>query len=558
MKKLYTLLFLAFSLFTVQAQYTVNFENETKTAYTSAAVSLSGIEWDMTESLIGNATADWKNGTKSARLRGYGTSSMTMLANKTGGIGNLSFLYRRYGTDAQVDWKVEYSINDGADWTQVGSTFTAPSTDEVQTFSVQMDVNADVRIRIKRATETGTANARLNIDDIVMTDFGAVASPSLAIGSPSNGIVFAPGSDVTVNLTVTNFVVGTPGAGIDGHIHYTLSPGGSMVMKYDTTPIVFSGLAAGIYTLTMELVDNSHTPLNPAVGATVVFEIAPLNVVGNLGEMRADVIANGAGKYYQIIETPVVTYARTTRNQKYVQDTTGAVLIDDVAGIITTPFVEGDAMSGLTGRTSLFSGLLQFTPTANATVASSGNTVAPIVASLADVLANVQNFESKLVRFNNVTFADGNGTTTFVNPPATNYNFTDGVDTVAFRTTFAEANYIGSLVPSGATSFVALVGNFNGTAQVTARSLNDLTLSVRNNTINGLKVYPNPVNDGILYISTDLNEEKNVQVYDVLGKQVLNITSSTEAINLSSLNTGLYIVKITEGGKSATVKLAVK
>ena len=152
----------------------------------------------------------------------------------------------------------------------------------------------------------------------------------------------------------------------------------------------------------------------------------------------------------------------------------------------------------------------------------------------------------------------GNGTTTFVNPPATNYNFTDGVDTVAFRTTFAEANYIGTLVPSGATSFVALVGNFNGTAQVTARSLNDLTLSVRNNTINGLKVYPNPLNDGILYISTDLNEEKNVQVFDVLGKQVLNITTSTEAINLSSLNTGLYIVKITEGGKSATVKLAIK
>ena len=237
MKKLYTLLFLAFSLFTVQAQYSVNFENESKTSYASATVALSGIDWDMTETLIGNATADWKNGTKSARLRGYGTSSMSMLANKSGGIGNLSFLYRRYGTDAQVDWKVEYSINDGTNWIQVGSTFTAPASDEVQTFSAQMDINADVRIRIKRATETGTINARLNIDDIVMTDFGAAASPSLAIGSPSNGTVFAPGSDVTVNLTVTNFVVGNPGAGIDGHINYTLSPGGSLVMKYDTTPM---------------------------------------------------------------------------------------------------------------------------------------------------------------------------------------------------------------------------------------------------------------------------------------------------------------------------------
>ncbi|MBC8883881.1 hypothetical protein H9X57_12550 [Flavobacterium piscinae] len=175
----------------------------------------------------------------------------------------------------------------------------------------------------------------------------------MAIGSPSNGTVFAPNSDVTVNVTVSNFVVGNPGAGIDGHINYTLTPGGSMVMKFDTNPILFAGLAPGEYTLNMELVDNSNASLAPPVMTSVTFEIAALNVVGNLGEMRADVIANGAGKYYQIISSPVVTYARTTRNQKYVQDDTGAVLIDDVAGIISTPFVPGDAMAGLTGRTSL-------------------------------------------------------------------------------------------------------------------------------------------------------------------------------------------------------------
>ena len=45
MKKLYTLLFFAFSLFTAQAQYTVDFENETKTGYASATITLSGIDW---------------------------------------------------------------------------------------------------------------------------------------------------------------------------------------------------------------------------------------------------------------------------------------------------------------------------------------------------------------------------------------------------------------------------------------------------------------------------------------------------------------------------------
>jgi hypothetical protein len=106
-------------------QYIVNFEgaDETKTAYASGDVTLSGLSWNLTEVLIGNLATDWKNGTKSARLRGYGTSAMTMLENKTSGLGTLSFYYRRYATDAQVDWKVEYSIDNGSSWMQIGSVF---------------------------------------------------------------------------------------------------------------------------------------------------------------------------------------------------------------------------------------------------------------------------------------------------------------------------------------------------------------------------------------------------------------------------------------------------
>ncbi|MFN3640176.1 MAG: T9SS type A sorting domain-containing protein [Flavobacterium sp.] len=558
MKKIYTLLFLCFSVFTLQAQYVVDFENETKGGYPSATVALSGLDWDMTEALIGTLAADWKNGAKSARMRGHGTSSMTMLANKTNGLGTLSFQYRRYGTDVQVDWRVEYSINNGASWIQIGSDFTAPATDAVQTFSEVVNINADIRIRIKRATETGTSNNRLNIDDIVLTDFGAAASPTLSIGSPSNGTVFAPNGTITVNFTVGNFVVGPAVPGVDGHIHYTLSPGGSMVMKFDTNPIVFEGLSAGQYSLFMELVDNNHQPLNPAVGVTVTFEVATLNVVNNLAAMRADVIANGPGKFYQINSQPVVTYARATRNQKYVQDATAAVLIDDVDGIIPNTYNIGDAMSGLTGRTSLFSGLLQFTPSANASLASTGNNVVPQVVTLSDLIDNLESYESELVQINNVTFADGDGTNVFVSPPNTNYAFTNGTETVNFRTLFAEANYIGSLIPVGPTSFAALVGNFNGAPQVTARSSNDLTLSIRNNSIEGLKIYPNPVTDGILYISTPANADKSISVYDVLGKEVLTTTTSYEAVNVSGLMKGIYMVRITENSKTATLKLVIR
>ncbi|MFN4198703.1 MAG: DUF5689 domain-containing protein, partial [Flavobacterium sp.] len=298
--------------------------------------------------------------------------------------------------------------------------------------------------------------------------------------------------------------------------------------------------------------------LSPAVTASVNFTIASYINVNNISELRQDVIANGVGRYYQINNQPVVTYARATRNQKYIQDATAAILIDDNDGIIPNTYNTGDAMSGVKGRTNLFSGLLQLTPTTNASLASTGNNVTPQVVSLSELINNLEQYESELVQINNVTFTDGDGTTNFVSPPNTNYAFTDGTDTVNFRTIFAEANYIGTPVPQGSTSFAALVGNFNGAPQVTARSLNDLTLSIRNNTIEGLKVYPNPVRDGILYIETPSHGEKFITVFDVLGKSVLTVNTLNEAIDVTSLNNGIYIVKITENTKSATVKLVVK
>ncbi|WP_277014430.1 T9SS type A sorting domain-containing protein [Flavobacterium lindanitolerans] len=85
----------------------------------------------------------------------------------------------------------------------------------------------------------------------------------------------------------------------------------------------------------------------------------------------------------------------------------------------------------------------------------------------------------------------------------------------------------------------------------------DNTLGVKENNIAGLKVYPNPVTNGKFFITSDTNVEKTVAIYDVLGKQVVN-TTATESVNVSNLKGGVYIVKITEEGKTATRKLVIK
>jgi hypothetical protein len=191
----------AFAVSTASADYAVDFEGatETKTGYTSGTVKLGGLDWNMTDALIGDLTADYKNGTKSARLRGYGTSVMSMTEDKAAGLGTLSFTYRRYGTDTQVAWLAQYSITAGASWTQVGAPFTA--TDTASTFSEAVNVAGAVRVRIIPQALTGTSNRRLNIDDILLTDFGTPPvdelAPVIVSMSPADNA-----SDVPVNTTL--------------------------------------------------------------------------------------------------------------------------------------------------------------------------------------------------------------------------------------------------------------------------------------------------------------------------------------------------------------------
>ncbi|RXR24618.1 T9SS type A sorting domain-containing protein [Flavobacterium stagni] len=78
------------------------------------------------------------------------------------------------------------------------------------------------------------------------------------------------------------------------------------------------------------------------------------------------------------------------------------------------------------------------------------------------------------------------------------------------------------------------------------------------NSIEGLSFYPNPVTGGKLYITTRNNDDKNITIYDVLGKKVFQTVLSSRELNLSTLQPGVYFIKIEEGDASATRKLIVR
>lgn len=84
------------------------------------------------------------------------------------------------------------------------------------------------------------------------------------------------------------------------------------------------------------------------------------------------------------------------------------------------------------------------------------------------------------------------------------------------------------------------------------------SLSVAQNEIAGLRVSPNPVSTGMFYIVTELNATKNVQVYDIFGKKVVETAVTDNGVNVNGLSKGLYVVKITEEGKTAVKKLIIE
>jgi hypothetical protein len=128
-------------------------------------VTLSGNSWNMFDALIGNLSADQKNGSWSARIRN--TGKITMLFDVTGGISTVTISSATYGSDPASQWGLFYSVDGGTTWTQSGSNITTGATLAAQTFTI--NVTGSARLEIRKLT--GGTN-RINIDDITINDNG--------------------------------------------------------------------------------------------------------------------------------------------------------------------------------------------------------------------------------------------------------------------------------------------------------------------------------------------------------------------------------------------------
>lgn len=405
------------------------------------------------------------------------------------------------------------------------------------------DEDFDFGIRFYDLSSNWVSGTQFYIDNAQIVE---ATTPSVVITSPSDYTTFDSGTtSVDVEFSTGNLAGGES---------VTITVNGTETTDA-SSPFSVTTEDGESYTVTADLIDGTGTIST----STITFSVSnptTTTQVANITELRAGNI--GEEYIYELTGEAIISYIVTnsTRNQKYIQDDGAGILIDDADGIITTAFAIGDGMTGVTGTLSEYVGVLQFVPTQNvASASSTGNTVTPIVISASDLINNGEAYESRLITVNNVTFS---ATGTF--EAFTNYDLVDGTDVTNARTSFDDEDIIGADIPTSASSVTGLGAEYYGDYQLLVRYASDIAeaLSVNNFNANSFSLYPNPTNTGSVSISSTTNEAMNVQVFDILGKQVKNQTVTNNTLNVSNLKSGVYVVKITQNNTSTTKKLVIK
>lgn len=84
------------------------------------------------------------------------------------------------------------------------------------------------------------------------------------------------------------------------------------------------------------------------------------------------------------------------------------------------------------------------------------------------------------------------------------------------------------------------------------------TLSISDNEILDMMVYPNPVDGNYVTILSPVEGLKEIQVFTVTGRKVMDTAINGNTLDVSSFNSGFYMLKVTINGQSKISKVVVR
>ncbi|WP_320816137.1 T9SS type A sorting domain-containing protein [Flavobacterium sp.] len=568
MKKLYFLLFTLTGMLSANSQtiYTENMGSPSSTTLISAYTG-----WQNTSPIVYTGDGDVRTSAASTGYSGASGSGNVFLTSTINKNLRIDGINTSAYTAANIELSFGYLTNsvaapqlvlekstDGTIWTPI--TFAQNTTSNTWTLVTigggQIPSSTTLSLRF-----TQPATAQMRLDDIKIINVSA--SCTLNLGTP---VVACTASTLSLDP-------------------YTIT-------------IPYTGAANATYTITGGTVSGNN-PTTTAAGNIIVTVTEGTNYTINISGGTCNFDVNGNSPECKPIntlpylETFNYTAAQTLGSQQRWTNVNSGDDVNIIAGNLTYGSTTG------TGNSVEFSGDGKdpFTPF---TATTTGTIYAGFMMRISD-LTNVtdgfedyfailtdanKNFRAKLFTKRVGTqyqigfdFIGGSSTTNY---DATLRNVGDVVYVIMgydFATTTLKAWLNPNLATFNAatpqqlsaTSTIAEIGGFmirqSGNTSTPTTQIDELKISTASTTflgtisfdaIDGLNMYPNPSNGNTLYFTTAVNAELDIQVYDMLGKQVINSKVLNNALNISSLNQGIYIVKITEEGKTATRKLVVR
>jgi hypothetical protein len=278
--------------------------------------------------------------------------------------------------------------------------------------------------------------------------------------------------------------------------------------------------------------------------ASFVVTISPIEV-NSLAELRK---GKTDGTIYHYNGEADVTYAMVYRNQKFIQDQSAAILIDDVEGIILTDFEIGDVISNLTGTLFDNDGMLEFIPTENSNFLYNGvETIAEDVAA-PDFISNSEDYESELV-----TMSVDLENWIFEND--TDYEMHINNETIILHTHFYNADYIGTETQDHWYNITGIAIWHEGEAKLVPRSLDDISIgSAINNYGINTRIYSI---DKFVMIE-NAEDFKHASVYTTQGQEIKQLKLSPNEKNQFQIDLpGIYIV-VLRGETIKTEKVIIR
>jgi len=520
MKKIYLLL-IAMTALSASAQTTIDFDDAANwsagSGYTTRTYEEGLFSFTSVNNLRESGAKTYGGSGYASRLQNNSSSELTATI-ATGGVDAFSVQVRAWDNNPSPDFALEYSVNGGTSWTNVATinnTTLNDTTDYVSFGATIANPNDGIMIRFKSNGST----ERIIIDNFTWTGFSSncgISFNTAAYTCSTN--TFGDNNDgVTISIPYT---------GIDANItDVTTTSGGTIAgdnpAVTENGTITLSGLSEGD-AWDIQLVGGDCAAINAS-------GIVPANHCDPSLNTCFD-ISNGT-ENFEIFNAETSTVW---------EENNGTYSANGYCGSGCEIAVNGWLVFGPLDVTSVSGLLLKFDA--------------------------YEDYSDTPLAINYTSNYDGCPSNTTWTNAQTLTGDDEGAIEINLSAATGTAFYIGiQYLDDGIDGYSDWelsnieLATYGACPVLGTRTAADCsTLSTVETTADVFSIFPNPVTNGLVNITSKSNATITVNVFDILGKQVINQTVNNNTLNVSALNSGVYILKLEQNGNASTKKLVIK